>query len=78
MSDYQKDLDRFMSAWEMVQRDMQAQERVEELAARPGMTVEDVRAILDRLDKGYRLLHASNRPSRAEIVEFVIKREDSK
>lgn len=75
MTDYQRDMDRFMDAWEQVQRDMQAQERVEELAQRRGMTVDEVRAILERLDRGYRLLHAPRRPTRAEIVEFALKNQ---
>lgn len=31
MSDYKADLARFLDAWEQVQRDMQAQERLQEL-----------------------------------------------
>jgi hypothetical protein len=73
MSDYQKDLDRFMSAWEQVQRDMLAQERLQELADLRGMTVEEVQEILDRIDTGLRRLHSPNRPTRAEHVDVALK-----
>lgn len=73
MSDYQKDLDRFLDAWEQVQRDMQAQERLQELADLRGMSVEELQKILDRIDAGLRRLRAPNRPTRAEQVDFVLK-----
>ena len=72
MSDYQKDLDRFLDAWEQVQRDMQAQERLQELADLRGMSVEEVQEILNRIDQGLRRLHAPNRPTRAEQIDFAL------
>lgn len=75
--DYSKDLDRFLQAWERLQKDMQQQDRLEELAARRGMTVADVQQILERLDQGFRLLHSPNRPTRAEIVDLALKKTDS-
>jgi hypothetical protein len=72
MSDYEVDLERFMNAWEQVQLDMQAQERVQELADRQGMKIEEVQAILNRIDEGLRRLHSKNRPSRAELVDRLL------
>ena len=73
MSDYQKDLNRFLDAWEQIQRDMQAQDRLQELADLRGMSVEEVQEILNRIDQGLRRLHAQNRPTRAEQVDFALK-----
>ena len=73
MSDYQKDLDRFLNAWEQVQRDMQAQERLQELADRNGLSVDDVQATLERIDAGFRRLGIARRPTRAENVELALK-----
>jgi len=71
--DYQKDLDRFLDAWERVQRDMQQQEQLEQLAARQQMTVPELQKLLDGIDRGMRQLHGKNRPTRAELVGFALK-----
>lgn len=73
MADYQNELDRFLNAWEQIQRDMQAQERLQELADLRGMTVSELQEILDRIDDGLRRLHAPQRPTRAEHVDFILK-----
>jgi hypothetical protein len=73
--DYQKDLDRFMNAWEQVQRDMQAQERLQQLADKNGLSVEEVQATLERINHGFRQLGIARRPTRSEIVDMAMDGE---
>ncbi len=75
--DYQDELDRFLKAWDQLQRDTLARDRVNELAERRGMTVEEVHKILERIDQSLRLLHAPNRPTRAEIVRLALDAQKS-
>ena len=73
MPDYQGDLDRFLDSWEQIQRDAQADQRIEELARRRGLTGAEVRAALDSIDRGYRQLRSPKRPTQAETVELAMK-----
>lgn len=73
MSNYSDDLERFLNAWEQVQRDMQAQERLQELADRNGLSVDDVQATLEGIDEGFRRLGIARRPTRAETVELALR-----
>jgi len=73
MSDYQKDLDRFLDAWQRVQRDMGAQEQLQQLADRQHMTVKELQKILNGIDKGLRQLHGKHRLSKDELVDFALK-----
>src|SRR5688500_1485209 len=52
--DYQQDLDRFLSAWDQVQRDLQVQERLQELADRQGVPVAEIQKMLDNIDSSLR------------------------
>jgi hypothetical protein len=73
MSDYQQELERFLDAWERVQRDMQVHEQLERLAARQRMTVPELQKLLNGIDKSMRQLHGNNRPTKAELVDFALK-----
>ena len=60
------------------QRDTQAQEQLEKLAARQKMTVAQLQKALDRIDRGFRQLHAKDRPTQADLVDYALKHGKSK
>lgn len=75
MSDYEKDLDRFLTAWERIQQEMLLDDRVRELAKLRGLSEERVKALLDQIDSGLRLLNSPIRRTRAELVDSALKSE---
>lgn len=58
MSNYEEDLARFLDAWEQVQQEIQAQDRVEELAAQIGRPADELKRDLDRIAQTLRRLGA--------------------
>jgi len=75
MSDYEKELDRFLTAWERIQQDMLLEDRTQELAQLRGLTVEQVKELLDQIDNGLRQLHSPIRRARAQLVDSALKSE---
>jgi hypothetical protein len=55
------------------QRDTQAQEQLEKLAARQNMTVAQLQKVLDRIDRGLHQLDGNNRPTQGDLVDFALK-----
>jgi len=76
-ADYSKALDRVLQAWEQQQLDLQQRDRLVQLASRRQMSVEEIQQVLERIDRGYRMLHARQRPSRAEIIDLALEHIDS-
>jgi hypothetical protein len=52
-------------------------DRLIQLAARRQLTVQQLQQILERIDRGYRMLHPHRVPTRAEIVDLALEHIDS-
>jgi Lhr-like helicase len=75
--DYSQALDRVLKAWEKRQPDAPRQDRLIQLAARRQMTVQELQQVLERIDRGYRMLHARQAPTRSEIVDLALEHINS-
>ena len=75
MSDYERELDRFLVAWERVQQEMLLEDRIEELAKLRGLPVERVKSYLDQITNGLRQLHSPIARTQAELVDSALKSE---
>jgi hypothetical protein len=73
MDEFWKHAQRFWDDYDLFQREIQTEERLQELANRRGLKVEDVKAILKRIDDGCRLLHAPQRPTLEEQSRFFLE-----
>ena len=71
--DYSQALERVLQAWEKRQLDAPRQDRLLQLAARRQMSVQELQQVLERIDRGYRMLHPSQSPTRAEIVDLALE-----
>ncbi len=83
MSDYTKDLERFLDAWEQVQRDMAAQERVDELASQIGIPAKELLENFEQISKLVRRI--GKVVTRRDLVDLTFdareaqrKKDDSK
>ncbi len=76
MSDYEEDLERFLNAWERVQREIQTEDRLEELADRIGRAPDELRRDLYQLAATLRRLGTAL--TRKDLVEHAIKSHERK
>lgn len=72
MDDFWKQAQRFWDDYELFQREIQTEGRLQELADRRGLSLEEVKRILKRIDDGFRLLHAPQRPTLEEQSKFLL------
>ena len=73
MDDFWKQAQRFWDDYDLFQREIQTEERLQELANRRGLTVDEVKRILKRIDDGFRLLHAPQRPTVEDYSKFFLE-----
>ena len=70
MDDFWKRAQDSWDDYELFQREIQTEERLQEVADRVGMTVEEVKKVLKRIDNDLRLLRAA-RPTLEEHSKFL-------
>ena len=75
--DYSQALDRVLQAWEKQQLEAPRQDRLIQVAARRQMTVQELQQVLERIDRGYRMLHPQKAPTRSEIVDLALEHINS-
>lgn len=71
MSDYEKELHVFLDAWDRVQRDIQSEDRLEQLAAQIGKSPDDLRRELDHVAATLRRIGSAL--TRKDLVEHAIE-----
>lgn len=75
--DYSQALDRVLQSWELRHTETPRQDRLLEAAARRQMSVRELQQILERIDRGYRLLHPRQAPTRSEIIDLAVEHINS-
>ena len=75
--DYSQALDRVLQAWEKRQPEAPRQDRLIQLAARRQMSVQELQEVLERIDRGYRMLHRRQAPTRSQIVDLALEHINS-
>ena len=77
IDDYSQALDRVLQSWEQRHMTAPRQDRLIQLAAERQMTVQQLQQVLERIDRGYRLLHPRQAPTRSEIVDLAVEHINS-
>ena len=77
IDDYSQALERLLQSWEQRQMEAPRHDRLIQVAARRQMTVQELQQVLERIDRGYRMLHRRQAPTRAELVDLALEHIDS-
>ena len=77
IDDYSQALERVLQSWEQRQWEAPRQDRLIQVAARRQMTVQELQQVLERIDRGYRMLHPQQVPTRSQIVDLALEHIDS-
>ena len=71
MDNFWTDAKRFWDDYELLQREMETEVRLQEVAERRGMTIDQVKAVIERIREGFKLLHAPERPTQEDLSKFL-------
>jgi hypothetical protein len=76
--DYEDELNRFLDNRQLDNQDLRRQERLEELAERLDLTVDEFEKFLDDFERNGRKVVGTRLPTRPETVEFGLDNPESK
>ena len=77
IDDYSQALERVLQSWEQRQWEAPRQDRLIQVAARRQMTVQELLQVLERIDRGYRMLHPHQAPTRSQIIDLAVEHINS-
>lgn len=78
MSDYQKDLNRFLDELDLQKQDAEREEKARQLAELRGVTVEKLRAVHRDLERYLRKLGVKRRITEAELFDLALQHAQKK
>lgn len=77
IDDYSQALDRVLQSWELRHAETPRQDRLIQVATRRQMSVQELQQVLERIDRGYRLLHPRQAPTRSQIIDLAVEHINS-